>query len=339
MGWNALGLWVEGIRAYRCSVREESIPEWQTAFTEDNALMLWAMSKTMYSWSHRQGYGWKIRDYLLSQRNALSEFYRGKQSGTNDNHFVQLTEGCYVPFMPLWGIAVYSIAYPDQAGLQSAAVYKNLIDSTLAHQAEVVAAGTNDSRNYTASMGFHMATAARWGKYRNNDTFVGYAKNAWDFIKLRQQTDGTFYETPEGIMYPLRHIQTLWAMIETINVIGDYNGLGQSIVNASNALHVSQNYPAGFYLRNDYRPDLYNDNDCTQLQIAAGFAYLSQTVKDSPQAVHAKNWTSQNKYVIKSSPSGYTYDTWITSNETGLNHTGTQEGNSLAWLVDWWAAQ
>lgn len=360
-GWMFLGLWNESIGAFRCCHRDyEADNHGRVAFAEDNAMMLWAMSKDMYSWSRKNGYPQDMRDFILSlYREKDRQFYmamylpEGSAKDSNDFQYSKnrpeknldfVYKDPYVASLPLWGVVAYTAAHPEDAGREQPAYYAERIETILHNQSAAM------KRSYTVSeVAFHMASCAVWAEASGKEDFRTLAKQAAEYLLTFEAEDHTLREKVGGnYANPLRHIQSVWAMHETLRALGEdaVPGLKDAFLRCRDMMKPSQN-PAdfcnnvGIYLTEDRRDNAGDDSQCTQLQIAYGYYYLCFDDLSSERAVHGYETTLGNREILKlgsqTTPlEGWTYDTFVTSTETSLRHTGTQEGNAMAWLVEWW---
>ena len=350
-GWISLQLWEDKLSAFRtCRKSEEAADHWRVAFAEDNTMMLWAMSKGMYKWSHHQGYPAAIRDFILEciKSELDGTFYMGKYSGPSDSNFVNTTdrpaglegfvfEDPYVPFMPLWGVACYTAAYPQQGGKQIASYYRNYVGLLLKKQQTIIDNAKMTQYLTSSSLAFHMASNAVWYKFTREQVYMDNVVKTWSVLQTRINKDNSISEEKGGSLNPLRHIQCVWAMFETVRTVGDFDGMRAAMERTRAFMKPSEKYEAGIWMYNDNRASDTDDSNCTALQIAYGYYYLSSESVDSAQAVHGYEVTVNARENIGTEEEpAYVYDTWVMSQEEGLYHSGTCEGNSMAWLVEWW---
>jgi len=341
-------IWDDKIGAFRTCTRKEAPDHWRVAFVEDNTMMLWAMSKGMYKWSHHQGYGAATRDFIL--KNIKDElkgtFYMGEYSGASDNTFVKTVdtpdglpfvfEDPYVPFMPLWGVVVYTMAYPNQDGQYPASYYQNYISLMLENEYKLVGDSEFPKENTTSSLGFFMASCANWYKFTGEQRFYDYAQKTFEIIKTRVNDDGLIREAPSGAVNPLRHIQTVWALFESHRSGLKIDGLYELYENTRDYMKISKD-GKGIYLVTDSRSNRFDDSNCTQLQIAYGYYALAQESADGEAFAHAYKTMEENRLNIGTeSQPFYAYSTWVTTPEGENRGTGTIEGNSMAFLTEWW---
>ena len=341
-------IWDDNIGAFRTCTRKEAPDHWRVAFVEDNTMMLWAMSKGMYKWSHHQGYGAATRDFIL--KNIKDElkgtFTMGEYSGVSDSTFVKTTdtpeglpfvyEDPYVPFMPLWGVVTYTMAYPNQAGQYPATYYPNYISLMLENESKLIGNSEYPKENTTSSLGFFMASCANWYEFTGEQRFYDYAQTAYEVIKTRVNDDGLIRENPSGAVNPLRHIQTVWALFESYRSGFDIDGLYELYAKTRDYMKISKE-GKGIYLVTDSRADRFDDSNCTQLQIAYGYYALAQESADSEAAKHAYKTMEENRMNLNNEAQpAYAYSTWVTTPEGEKKGTGTIEGNSMAFLTEWW---
>ncbi|MBQ8884756.1 MAG: hypothetical protein IJY62_00055 [Clostridia bacterium] len=350
LGWTTLDIWEDKLSAFRtCRKNEEAGDHWRVAFVEDNTMMLWAMSKGTYKWSHHQGYPAAIRDFILEciKSELDGTFFMGKYSGQNDDDFVYTSdlpdglpfvyEDPYVPFMPLWGVVSYTAAYPEQGGNQIASYYRNYTGLLLKKQQKIIDAGKLTYCLTSSSLAFHMASNAVWYKFTREAEYLKNVEKTWAILKKRINRDNSIKEELTGGFNPLRHIQCVWGMFETLRMIGDIGGMGAAMERCRAFMKPSEKYGAGIWMYSDSRASEMDDSNCTALQIAYGYYYLSSDKIGSAQEKHGYEVTVNARENIGTEEEpAYVYDTWVTSEEEGLAHSGTCEGNSMAWLVEWW---
>lgn len=219
-GIEALGLWDEGVGAYRGWVPLDGHHRF---WTGDNALMLWAFSKGTYDWARKQGRGRDVRDYLVDSALGEGLFSEGKKKALAGGAVSDTPPECS-PAMEtqvLHGILVYTLAYPNQSGRRSAARYFGFLEKTLEAQHRRVKAreqgrkctggpGINHDFSSPATVAFHLWNTALWARHTGRKDDEARVNEAWDVLASTRQEDGTFSRAV------LREAQILLALREVI---------------------------------------------------------------------------------------------------------------------------
>lgn len=334
------------------------------------------------------------------------EFYKGhvyvggnwvfmvndKNTDPNGSTYPKMPNGsdsAIISFAPSLAMVSITIAYPTfvNNGVDNTSWLYTHIDRILSHQNEIVLnapsiSSGEDKRLSTASMAMHMLASIQWFQFRNDQKYLTFAKNAWNKIKLRQNM-GVAAPSFKGVLVDygnpdsaggnysvLRHSQILAAMTHTFRVIGDYNGLDQAMINASNALKIVGNpvscgswvISQGFYLGNnpcaqDGDGGLGYASFYREQTITDAFAYLGQLCHNSPLAqtsskafVAAKRSSVNSGYITGDFFNTFVGNRTITNGLFTENSPsevandplfigGTLEGNAMVWLAKWWQTQ
>lgn len=194
-------------------------------FAADNALVLWAMSNPRYSWSRKNGYAKKLRDFIVAQADESTGKFRfgitwDEKSGATAPKPGQPA----MPTQALWGVVRYTSKIKQEGGkLGNGAAYHRWAKDMLRKQHELVLNGS-DADRYTSPgpMAFHMVACATLGKAFGEDEFVTKAKDTWARLSTKED-DGAFQKDA------LRDSQVLFALHEVGRLFpGQFPGMAEA---------------------------------------------------------------------------------------------------------------
>lgn len=207
-----LGLWNPAVGAFR-SVG--TYGGFYRFWTGDNALMLWAFAQPRYAFARSQGWGVRLREYLIDNALQDGHFSEGKKQSVDGAVTTGTPERCS-PAMEtqvLSGILAYTVAHGAEGAPRAAGHYNGFITDSLSAQHErimkeqrgntitkkgpggvPVCPGDNHNFTNAHTIAYHVMNAAIWSKNapRNRSKFKAMAREALGLLLEKKDDDGLF---------------------------------------------------------------------------------------------------------------------------------------------------